>query len=44
MLRATEDRMLASPPLVITEEEVDFMVKVTRLGLDAAWKVREDYA
>ena len=44
MLRATGDRMLASPPLVITEEEVDFMVKVTRLGLDAAWKVREDYA
>jgi len=44
VLRATGDRMLASPPLVITEEEVDFMVKVTRLGLDAAWKVREDYA
>lgn len=43
VLRATGDRMLASPPLIITEEEVDFMVKVTRMGLDAAWKVRADY-
>ncbi|EJC78561.1 adenosylmethionine-8-amino-7-oxononanoate aminotransferase [Rhizobium leguminosarum bv. trifolii WSM2297] len=38
VLRATGDRMLASPPLVITHAEVDEMVGMTRLALDAAWK------
>jgi len=38
VLRATGDRMLASPPLVITHAEVDEMVAMTRLALDAAWK------
>jgi putrescine---pyruvate transaminase len=37
ILRATGDRMLASPPLVITEGEVDRMVTVLREGLDAVW-------
>ncbi|MGR6431511.1 aspartate aminotransferase family protein [Rhizobium sp. PAMB 3174] len=37
ILRATGDRMLASPPLVITEGEVDRMVAVLREGLDAVW-------
>jgi putrescine aminotransferase len=38
IMRATDDRMLASPPLVITHEEVDFMVSTLRKALDAAWK------
>jgi putrescine aminotransferase len=38
ILRATGDRMLASPPLIITEEEVDFMGKTLKAALDAAWK------
>jgi putrescine aminotransferase len=38
ILRATGDRMLASPPLIITEEEVDFMGKTLKTALDAAWK------
>ncbi|MBX4911742.1 MULTISPECIES: aspartate aminotransferase family protein [Rhizobium] len=38
VLRATGDRMLASPPLVITHAEVDEMARITRLALDAAWK------
>jgi putrescine---pyruvate transaminase len=37
ILRATGDRMLASPPLIITEGEVDRMVTVLREGLDAVW-------
>jgi putrescine aminotransferase len=38
IMRATGDRMLASPPLIITEEEVDFMAKTLKAALDAAWK------
>jgi putrescine aminotransferase len=38
IMRATGDRMLASPPLIITHEEVDFMVKTLRGALDGAWK------
>ncbi|MCB1444488.1 MAG: aspartate aminotransferase family protein [Rhizobiaceae bacterium] len=38
IMRATGDRMLASPPLIITHEEVDFMAKTLRTALDAAWK------
>ncbi|WP_137157609.1 aspartate aminotransferase family protein [Rhizobium sp. FKL33] len=38
ILRATGDRMLASPPLIITEEEVDFMGKTLKAALDGAWK------
>lgn len=38
VLRATGDRMLASPPLVISHEEVDEMARIARLALDAAWK------
>jgi putrescine aminotransferase len=38
ILRATGDRMLASPPLVISHEEVDEMARITKLALDAAWK------
>ncbi|MBB4190513.1 putrescine aminotransferase [Rhizobium aethiopicum] len=38
VLRATGDRMLASPPLVISHAEVDEMARITRLALDAAWK------
>ncbi|MBB3453977.1 putrescine aminotransferase [Rhizobium sp. BK313] len=37
VLRATADRMLASPPLIISHEEVDAMVGITRLALDAVW-------
>jgi putrescine aminotransferase len=38
IMRATGDRMLASPPLIITHEEVDFMTATLRKALDAAWK------
>ncbi len=38
VLRATGDRMLASPPLVISHEEVDEMARIARIALDAAWK------
>jgi putrescine---pyruvate transaminase len=38
ILRATGDRMLASPPLVISHEEVDEMGRIAKLALDAAWK------
>ena len=38
IMRATGDRMLASPPLIITHEEVDFMVKTLRAALDGAWQ------
>ena len=37
VLRATGDRMLASPPLVISREEVDAMVRIARAALDAVW-------
>ncbi|KAI1691995.1 aminotransferase class-III domain-containing protein [Ditylenchus destructor] len=39
VLRATGDRMLFSPPLVITHAEVDQMIDITRKGLEHAWKV-----
>jgi putrescine aminotransferase len=39
VLRATGDRMLFSPPLVISHAEVDQMVDITRKGLEHAWKV-----
>jgi putrescine aminotransferase len=42
ILRATGDRMLASPPLVISHEEVDEMARITKLALDAAWKELKD--
>ncbi|MDO6965341.1 aspartate aminotransferase family protein [Rhizobium alvei] len=38
IMRATGDRMLASPPLIITHEEIDFLVGTLRNALDAAWK------
>jgi len=38
VLRATGDRMLASPPLVISHEEVDEMARIAKIALDAAWK------
>ncbi|MGZ2502366.1 aspartate aminotransferase family protein [Rhizobium leguminosarum] len=38
VLRATGDRMLASPPLIISHAEVDEMARITRLALDLAWK------
>jgi putrescine aminotransferase len=37
ILRATGDRMLASPPLVISHAEVDEMARITKIALDAAW-------
>lgn len=37
VLRATADRMLASPSLIIIREEVDTMVGIARLALDAVW-------
>jgi putrescine aminotransferase len=37
VMRATGDRMLASPPLIITHEEVDFMATTLKTALDAAW-------
>jgi putrescine aminotransferase len=37
VLRATADRMLASPPLIISHEQVDEMVRIARLALDAFW-------
>ena len=39
VLRATGDRMLFSPPLVISRSEIDQMIEITRKGLDHAWKV-----
>lgn len=38
IMRATGDRMLASPPLIITHEEVDFIGATLKKALDAAWK------
>ncbi|KRB50207.1 aminotransferase [Rhizobium sp. Root708] len=38
VLRATGDRMLASPPLVITHEEVDEMIRIAKIALDSAWR------
>jgi putrescine aminotransferase len=37
VLRATGDRILASPPLIISHEEVDAMVRIARGALDAVW-------
>ena len=37
VLRATADRMLASPPLIISHEEVDTLVRIARQALDAVW-------
>jgi len=37
VLRATGDRMLASPPFIISHEEVDTMVRIARQALDAVW-------
>jgi putrescine aminotransferase len=37
VLRATGDRMLASPPLIITHDEVDEMGRIAKIALDAAW-------
>jgi putrescine---pyruvate transaminase len=37
VLRATGDRMLASPPLIIGHEEVDTMVRIARLALNETW-------
>ena len=42
ILRATGDRMLASPPLTITEEDVDLMVSTLRRGLDKVWAEAKD--
>ncbi|KKX28016.1 aspartate aminotransferase family protein [Rhizobium sp. LC145] len=39
VLRATGDRMLYSPPLIVTRAEVDEMIDTTRKGLDHGWKV-----
>ena len=39
IMRATGDRMLFSPPLVISHAEVDQMIDITRKGLEHAWKV-----
>ncbi|MFC3075890.1 aspartate aminotransferase family protein [Shinella pollutisoli] len=39
VLRATGDRMLFSPPLVISHAEVDEMIDITKKGLDHAWAV-----
>lgn len=41
VLRATGDRMLYSPPLVISRSEIDDMITITRNGLDHAWKVMQ---
>ncbi len=41
VLRATGDRMLASPPLIITHEQVDEMVATLRNALDAVWKINK---
>ncbi len=38
VLRATGDRMLYSPPLVITRAEIDQMIETTRMGLDHGLK------
>jgi putrescine aminotransferase len=38
IMRATGDRMLASPPLIITHEEVDFMAATLKSALDEAWR------
>ncbi len=37
VMRATGDRMLASPPLIITHEQVDELVSTLRKALDAVW-------
>jgi putrescine---pyruvate transaminase len=42
VLRATGDRMLYSPPLIVTRAEVDEMIDTTRKGLDHGWKVMRE--
>lgn len=37
VLRATGDRMLLSPPLIITRDEIDTLVRTARAALDAVW-------
>ncbi len=38
ILRATQDSMLLSPPLVISREQIDELVDKTRLALDQTWR------
>ncbi|MDQ0467735.1 aspartate aminotransferase family protein [Labrys wisconsinensis] len=37
VMRATRDVMIIAPPLVISHEEVDDLVRITRKTLDEAW-------
>ncbi|MEM8649804.1 MAG: aspartate aminotransferase family protein [Pseudomonadota bacterium] len=37
VMRAVRDTMVASPPLIITDEEIDEMVTKARKSLDATW-------
>ena len=42
VMRAVGDTMIISPPLVITEEQVDELVKLARISLDlTAAKLQE---
>jgi putrescine aminotransferase len=36
-MRATRDTMIIAPPLVITHEEVDHLVRMAAKTLDDAW-------
>ena len=43
IMRHVYERMIISPPLVITPEEIDILVARARLSLDEAYKqVREE--
>ena len=37
VLRATGDTMLAAPPFILSEEEADTLVEITRRALDRTW-------
>ena len=37
VMRAVGDRMIIAPPLVISHAEIDELVRLARLALDATW-------
>jgi putrescine aminotransferase len=43
ILRATQDSMLLSPPLVITHNEIDELIEKTVKSLDRTWEAVKDW-
>ena len=43
ILRATQDSMLLSPPLVITHEQIDELIEKTLKTLDRTWQAVKDW-